>query len=666
MPLVKRSTPADRPAYVGAADAWTADAPASASQRWFTTRFGAVVLDIGTDWATSWAPRNWHPNAWAYRKSTAYLRDLGLHTAPSTARFFVNLRDGTPAAINYDCTRARGCSQPLLNVADPEARAFWLYGADWATKGIVDPASNACQAMIDPRIYGALDLLACQSGNHAWAPNGRGNVKGLWLDDVLGDLQTDASPDAPSAVALLETGAPVFGRDLWSSLPFTKQAWTDGMVAMLTDLRAGIEGLRSRGILTADEGKVAINYKWSAFGFSTADASARGGLAIDPVGVRLIQAADLVELENGWIDGRRVDDQGRTVSDGLVAGGLETHWSFARRRQFVAQVHALGRAVLEEKTNSADLYAYRGTSCLGDADVQTAARNTAHVETAQYNLAATLLNWAPGDMVGDICELYGRGWDGYASDLGAPLASSPAPSATGMLERRFARGRVIVAPPGVAGSVELGRTMYAWTGIDGTDGQGLRPVTKVTLAPQQGAVLLNDTCAESACPAALVGKRWQLRGRLRLKALRASVPVAGTMTTTRSGEVVTASLVFDDVTVRPRTTGQLPLTAQLSARVVTPDARLVGMTPFFQAGPTSVRFQLTDARLIGQIPVGIGSTCQTATTATLPWSGELGASGGTLRSTFATDAFVGCRLDPIMPSPAATEGNTLELSVTPA
>ncbi len=665
---MKRSTPADRAAYVAAADAWTADAPPSAAQQWFTSRYRSVVLDIGTDWATSWAPRNWHPSAWAYRKSTAYLRELNLHTAPETARFFVKLQDGALAAINYRCSRAAGCSQPLLDVSNADARAFWLYGADWPSKGIVDPASNACQAMIDPRVYGALDLLACQTGNHAWAPGGRGNVKGLWLDDVLGDLQNDPSPDADSAVARLQSGVPVVNRDLWSSLPFTKKAWTDGMVALLVDLRSAIGGLRARGVLSADEGKVAINLKWSAFGFSTVELPA-AGVAIDPIGVRLIQAADLVELENGWIDGRREDDHGQVVSDGLVAGGLETQWSFARRRLYVAQVHALGRSVLEEKTNAADLFEYRDASCLGDADVQTAARNAAHAATAQYNLAATLLNWAPGDMVGDLCELHGRGWDGYASDLGDPLPSSPAPpaDAAGLLERRFARGRVIVAPPGASGTVDLGRTMYAWGGTPGAGGgQGLRPVTSVTLKQRQGVVLLSDTCPERACPAALVGQRWKLQGRLRLKAVRSSVPLTGSLTTTRAGEVVTASIAFDDTTVRLRSHGQLPLTAQLSTRVVTPDARLVGLTPFFQATPSSVRFQLTGARLLRQVAVSIGSACQTSTTAALPWSGELGPSGGTLRSTFDTGAFVGCRLDPLMPSPAASEGNTLELRVTPA
>lgn len=705
VPVLKRSTNADRPGYVlahgkqvnGVWDGWMGG-QVNAAQSWYRDRYQSLVVDIGEDWPTSWAPRNWHADAWAYRKGTSYLKSLGLHTAPGTSQFFVTLTNPDPpilpngqpnpnpptgpAAINYECG-ASGCTQALLNLTRADARDFWLYGEDWATKGVVPATTDACHEKW-AHTYGVLDLLACKNG-----PGGsNGNIKGLWLDDVLGDLATVASPADASSVAWLNSGLPVANGKLWQALPFTQTQWTDGMVKLLTDLRSGISTLKSQGRLAATQGKVAINYKWQSFGYSTRPLTGPyPGLTIDPIGARLIQAADYVELENGWVDGVRVDDDGKVLSNGLTAGGLETQWSFERRRLFVKQVHDLGRSVIEEKTNSADMLEYRSASCLGDFSAQDAPRNAAHYATAQYNLAATLVNWTPGDMVGDICELYGqstatspeygRGWDGYQSDLGTPVAITPTPPTpagwapllpgtsvtNGIIERRFTNGRVLVAPPGVEGEVDvpLDTTLYARI-----DGQELRPVTTVRLKRRQGVVLLNSNCSTTACPAATVSKTWKLTGKLKLPTiLRDEANVTGTLTTTRTGNVVTTTYAINDVTARGLTNSTTAITFKLGL-IPSGSSYLLGYSPVFQGTPQKFRVKVKEAKYFGAVPIELGNSCQTKSLSDLAWTGNVPLGGGAIESTFSISDVNGCTgLNGVFSSATASTANSLKLTVTP-
>lgn len=429
MPLMKRLTSADTYDLQHAdsrSNTGTVD-PTVKSQ--FTTRFQALTMFESPDWATSWLPRQWHQNAWMYRKATSYLASHNVHI--DYPQYFVKLKGTTDfASIDWDCNATRGCTQPIFDVTNAAARTFWLYGPD----GKVN-ATSTCQSRLGIQSDGVLDKLVC-------------GYKGVWLDDVLPDLLEGSYPSAPTAVANLRTGAVVPTSGLGTIFPYTSAQWAAGLATMLEQLRAGINTLKSQGLIPSTGGKVAINYKWSSFGFSL---SSRTGAnptiaATSPAG-RIIKAADLVELESGWID------------NGLVAGPVSQDWTFMRRRQFVQQVHALGSRVLEEKTNSADVDEWGSKSCLRDLQTQDASRLSAHRTTAAYNFGASLLDWVPGDWVGDICEYhtggpgqFGGQWLGYSwitpSNLGAVKGAWYYNGGSQIQRRDFANGYVLVSPPG--------------------------------------------------------------------------------------------------------------------------------------------------------------------------------------------------------------------------
>lgn len=433
VPLFKRAVPsdttelslADSRSNTGTARAWIKGA--------FTSRYQALMLHDSGDWATSWLPRDWHPNTWVYRKSTSYLGIAGVqNTYP---QHFVKLRNTTDfAAVNYDCGSG-GCSQPLLDVTKQTARDFWLRGAD----NVVYNGSN-CVGQLGNEYNGILDQLAC-------------GFEGVWLDDVLADLQTSANLYAPSNVANYRTGVGVSNSGLSTSLPFTGAAWADGLATMIEQLRAGITGLKNQGRLAATAGTIATNFKWSSFGFAESPRTGSGPtIGAGGYSARIIRASDLVELEHGFID------------RGLVSGPASTSWSFARKRLFVQQVHVLGRPVIQEKTNSGDAPDYPYGNCQKDHAQENWADVVAHYATSNYNYASTLLDYVPGDWVGDLCEHVALNWvssktgystsgswPGYArarDGLGQPTGAAYTDSSNGLLRRNFQNGYILVAPPG--------------------------------------------------------------------------------------------------------------------------------------------------------------------------------------------------------------------------
>lgn len=466
VPLMKRLAPPDT-AALQTADAesrsGTVDPTVKAQ---FLDRFQSLVLAESPDWATSWLPRNWHPNSWVYRKSTAYLGVHGVHTR--YPQHFVKLNGTTDfAAINYACGAA-GCTQPLLDVTKQAARDFWLRGSD----NVVYPGRTCVSDVAGRQDEGVLDWLACRH-------------RGLWLDDVLADLVTSSYGPGASSVANFRTGAPVANQNLATALPFATTTWTAGLASMLEQLRAGVAALRAAGRIPDWAGTVVINYKWNSFGYAEA---VRTGAAptLHPYAQRIIRAADLVEQEGGYID------------QGLVGGPVAQSWSFQRKRRFVQQVHELGVGVIQEKTNSADVAEFGSLSCLRSiAPTQTVAHRRAHASTANYNLAATLLDYRPGDWVGDMCEYHtktgsldnGGEWPGYRelqSRLGAPTAETTVQNGA-LLRREFQYGYVLVAPPGAPTTTTWFPTRYVVFDRDGTRVETASQ--SVTLSQRQAAVV---------------------------------------------------------------------------------------------------------------------------------------------------------------------------------
>ncbi|MBO9533958.1 MAG: hypothetical protein J7513_13390 [Solirubrobacteraceae bacterium] len=470
-PLMKRLDSTEYNELAQADQSWrNASGSTMAAANSYVGRDQALVYHQGPDWPTSWALRNWHPNTWVYRKAIAYLMSDRLHDATATSSYFVRRKSNNRlVALAYGCSSS-GCPQPLLNVASSSARLFWLFGS---SSSVVNQ-QGACQNQTVAD--GVLDILACTSG---MSSSNLANAKGVWADEVLPQLTTSSNGAAPSFVADALTGVPLTNSEVLNDLPFSATQWQDGLATMMDQLRAGINTLKSQRVLRTDQGKVAINYKWTTYGFGGTP-----GMTITsvPTASRIIQASDYVELEAGWVDG------------GITGGGTGVPFSFQRRQQFVDQVHALGRNVVEEKVTCAAFSEFAGSECTREGGApQTAASAAAHYTTAQYNLASTYLNYANGDMVGDLADYYARSWDGYSTDLGVALAGRTAltSSTAGPQQRLFERGRVIVVPPGYTGSTTFSVPVGSrWRP---TGSNTLTTVTSgsITLAPRRGAVILN-------------------------------------------------------------------------------------------------------------------------------------------------------------------------------
>ncbi len=484
MGLMRRNSPATDGDLYNAESAFYPAPSANSYADWYTSRYQALVYHQTGNWQTAWDVRNWHPNAWVYRKSTSYLGTDGPDNSPTVLQahpdFFVKAAGSTRfLAINYDCTSS-GCTQPLLDVTKPAARRFWLYGDSTATNAADLPTSGECR---NQKTYmGILELLACTRDTNPSAgqtASDKGNAKGVWLDDVLAQLGEPTS-DAASYITFFDgkgttntagangaAGPAIKGNQVATYLPFSAATWDSSLATMLEELRAGINQLKAAGRLRADQGKIAINWHWDQYGESWATPQPNLSSPAMATPARIISAADFVELEHGWLD------------ENIVGGDASTVRSFARHASFIDQVHALGRNVIAEKAYSEP-----------DGDAT-------YAFNAGYNLASALLTYGPGDMVGDIGDKYGRGYLGYTLDLGQPTASRSALVAaypTGAQQRVFENGRVVVAPPGPPACTGAGGA----TGCLTTTGSNAGKVV-VTL-PAGSRCLLPGATALAACP----------------------------------------------------------------------------------------------------------------------------------------------------------------------
>ena len=166
----------------------------------------------------------------------------------------------------------------------------------------------------------------------------------------------------------------------------------------------------------------------------------------DPILARQIQAADFVEMEQGFID------------RGLT-GGTGTY-SWTRKVAFVDLVHSNGRQVIDRDEDAAN------------------------VGEQIYGLANFLLINDGGDLYGAEYRVRPTEWSTmYETDLGPALNQRYLWD--GVWRRDFADGFVLVNPSGgTSKSLDLGAT---YMGIDGT-GAGF-----VNLNEEQGAVFLTPS-----------------------------------------------------------------------------------------------------------------------------------------------------------------------------
>jgi hypothetical protein len=276
----------------------------------------------------------------------------------------------------------------MLDLRQPAARHWWLYGAD-----------GRVNCPPDTQRRGALDLIAC-------------GYTGLWLDNLLTKPAQWFKPDP--------------GMD--------DEAWGAALVALASELRAA---LPSGTPFT-------VNAHWTDTDFAYASAPAlQDSMPI----VQLSKLATQLVIEGGAIDrGLLYGAPAATewsyrrklaFADAIHGGGARIQWEKTDSANLTARDAArLGRI---PNCRDADYGARRGPAWRrGDAIWR------GHVRTAAFNTATALLTFEPGDSVGDLCEYPGRSWRGYGVDLGAPLG--PRNDTGTAITRLFAGGFVAVNP----------------------------------------------------------------------------------------------------------------------------------------------------------------------------------------------------------------------------
>lgn len=276
----------------------------------------------------------------------------------------------------------------MLDIRQPAARHWWLYGAD-----------GRATCVPDPHRRGALDLVAC-------------GYTGLWLDNLLTKPGQWFKPDP--------------GID--------DASWGAALVALARELR---DALPASVPFT-------VNAHWTDTDFAYAPAPALQSAM--PI-VQLSQIATQLVIEGGAIDrgllyGAPVATawsyrRKLEFADAIHGGGARIQWEKTDSANLTARdARRLGRI---PNCRDADYGTRRGPAWRrGDAIWR------GHVRTAAFNAATALLTFQPGDSVGDLCEYPGRGWRGYGVDLGAPLGIR---TDTGTaITRRFTGGFVAVNP----------------------------------------------------------------------------------------------------------------------------------------------------------------------------------------------------------------------------
>ncbi len=169
------------------------------------------------------------------------------------------------------------------------------------------------------------------------------------------------------------------------------------------------------------------------------------GRDVDPFIIRAYSAVDRLNLERGFND------------DGLTGGSAPRDiWAVDTFMQFIDRMHDRGKPITFDSAGFG-------------------------VESWEYNLAGFFLVDRGEDAVGELRLQPGEWWNGWDVTIGAPLGERSRGS-DGVYRRSFQKGLVLLNPPKTATkTVALPRAMRR---IDGTT------VTKVTLAPGRGAVLL--------------------------------------------------------------------------------------------------------------------------------------------------------------------------------
>ena len=290
-----------------------------------------------------------------------------------------------------------------------------------------DAAGNPCYIP-----YGSpYDQYAADVGNQAFRDNwiryvvdklnNFSGYDGVFIDDVNLSLSRVAcgSDTAPKCAISMGSSCPVDPR---TGQPMTDEDWKRYLTEFMEQVRAAIPGKL-----------IAHNSIWYIVPFE------------DPYLVRQIRAADIIEMEQGFVD------------SGLTGGTGKYSWS--RKMAFVELVHSNGRIVIDR-----------------DEDV-------ANREEQSYGVANYLLMNSGQDFYDPVYQSTPDDWwRGYEVNLGE--AASDRYLWNGLWRRDFARGFVLVNSPGGASTtVSLGGTY--------TDAYG-QSHSVVTLAARQAIVFVTS------------------------------------------------------------------------------------------------------------------------------------------------------------------------------
>lgn len=390
-------------------------------QKWISKRSGPIVVH-DSDPSVSLNVTGWASKP----KVVSYMNATGVNPSRPTqleeTKDFLLYENGQPVMV--DGWRA-------FDVTKPAARRWWLYGID---------GKASCNPNRDER--GALDLLAC-------------GYSGLWLDNALTTPKQGFTP-TPS---------------------IDEKAWATGMLTMLKTLRKRMP----------KSATFTINMHWTDTDYGYA---AKPKLKSTQPQIKAARLADQVIMEGGAIDA------------GLhYAIAAKYPWSYPRLLKFADAMHKQKVRLQWEKTGSSDLTRSKSPTtgapqlpALAECRNDSAATGLwtagdpawkAHVQSAAFNYASTLLTYRKGDSVGDMCEYPGRSWTGYALNLGT--ARGKRVSRGKLIVRKFSKGIVAVNPSDQAVRFKIGRK-----GVDFAS--QVYPVTKkavrsVVLAPRSAAVV---------------------------------------------------------------------------------------------------------------------------------------------------------------------------------
>ncbi|MBO9533522.1 MAG: hypothetical protein J7513_11160 [Solirubrobacteraceae bacterium] len=300
----------------------------------------------------------------------------------------VRLREASRWLVRKAGAQVKVDGWAMLDIRQPAARQWWLYGADGKASCQPDPADRA-----------TLDLLAC-------------GYTGLWIDNVLTRPAQWFKPDP--------------GID--------DASWGAGLVALLSELREA----------AGDDVPLVINAHWTDLAFPSA-----GSPTLDPASpfVQLAAEADQLVVEGGAIDpGLHYAAEGDTAwsyrrllrfADAMHTAGARLQWE----KTDSSGLTSADASTLGAIPNCRDSdYPGRAQPVWGRGGEIW----IGHVRTAAFNAATAYLTFEHGDGVGDMCEYPSRGWRGYGADLGTPLA--PRTDSGTAITRQFADGFVAVNP----------------------------------------------------------------------------------------------------------------------------------------------------------------------------------------------------------------------------